>query len=548
MTRKELRQVLDDAVGHPPRVDLAEAAWAQGLGMRRRRRVVLIGGGTLLAAAAVVGAVAISGGLPLDEDVAPAVPTQTPEPTQVETVPMEDLGAARTFVLTREGVDPDPDEIAALADLPALDEAGVPMFDDLTGTSWELDTRMRVDDLSGETATTHGGLRFGDERTIGADVPTTLSFAEAADGDTLLSLGIDDCGGATFQDELVLEANGRFAGQDMATDDIGCSDAVQTAEDFWMLTLPQGGWLHQPAEDILLLSVVLPEDAEPDPVPTDDSEQTDAPSVPEGTVSIGEGLGVTPPQGWTSLPLVRGREDSEPSVDLTCLLPPGETRVFDGQCPTGIEVRVGIEHLAEEANPTTWWDPGNPDPSDPPDSCYAAPVDYDAPENPVTFDADPENGSTTVNGHTVEWSRWSATCAEGQEFTAESWRFIELGIELRSADGSQDLESLAETLVLSDTIGGHRGTVLIVSDLGDTLTGELTEDWPGRWPGTGEQATMPLTEDTVCLVTRPGGYPGADHQIGSCQALAEELEDRALAQVILTPGDEVALIYQPRGF
>lgn len=59
---------------------------------------------------------------------------------------------------------------------------------------------------------------------------------------------------------------------------------------------------------------------------------------------------------------------------------------------------------------------------------------------------------------------------------------------------------------------------------------------------------MPLTEATVCLVTRPGGYPGADHQIGSCQDLAEELQDRTVAQVILTPEDEVALVYLPRGF
>lgn len=79
---------------------------------------------------------------------------------------------------------------------------------------------------------------------------------------------------------------------------------------------------------------------------------------------------------------------------------------------------------------------------------------------------DPETGTATVNGHAAEWFRWSATCEEGQEFTAAAWRFPDLGIELRSADGSQELEPLAQTLVLSDAISADRSTVLIVSDLG----------------------------------------------------------------------------------
>lgn len=51
MTSKRLFEVLDDAVGDAPRVDLAEAAWARGVGMRRRRRVAFAAGGALLAAA-----------------------------------------------------------------------------------------------------------------------------------------------------------------------------------------------------------------------------------------------------------------------------------------------------------------------------------------------------------------------------------------------------------------------------------------------------------------------------------------------------------------
>lgn len=555
MTRKELREVLDEAAGHPPRVDLAEAAWARGVGMRRRRRAVLAGGGTVLAAAAVVGALVLSGGLAPDEDVAPAVPTQTPGPTQVEPGPA-DLMSARTFIFLGEGTEPDAETIAGVADLGSLDDVEVPAPADLAGTTWDLYTAMRVDRSTGEPEPTGPGLRLGDELTIGADVPTTLSFVEAEDGDTLLVVNVDDCGGAAFQEDLVLEADGRFVGQDTGTEDIGCSEAIQAAEDYWMLALPQGGWLHHPSEDVLLLSVVGPDPAptgEPDPTDgggsTESPDRTEAQTVPEGTVSIGEGVGLTPPEGWTYLPLVRSREESEPSVDMTCLLPPGETRVFDGECPTGIEIRVGVEHRAEEANPNVWWDPGNPDDLDSPVSCYAAPVGYGLPENAVTFDSDPETGTATVNGHAAEWFRWSATCAEGQEFTAEAWRFTDLGIELRSRDGSQDLEAVAQTLTLSDAIAADRGEVIIVSGaLDDTLTGERTEDWPGRWPGTGEDVTLPLTEDTVCLVTRPGGYPGADHEVGSCHALAEELVDRPLAQVITSPEEEVALIYLPRGF
>lgn len=51
MKSKRLFEVLDDAVGDAPRVDLAEAAWARGVGMRRRRRVAFAAGGALLAAA-----------------------------------------------------------------------------------------------------------------------------------------------------------------------------------------------------------------------------------------------------------------------------------------------------------------------------------------------------------------------------------------------------------------------------------------------------------------------------------------------------------------
>ncbi|QDO86990.1 hypothetical protein FNH13_00545 [Ornithinimicrobium ciconiae] len=88
MTRKNLHEVLDQAVGQTPRVDLAEGAWARGVGMRRRRRAAFAGGGAVLAATAVAGALAISGGLAPDEDMAPAVPTGS-SPTQGEPSPTD---------------------------------------------------------------------------------------------------------------------------------------------------------------------------------------------------------------------------------------------------------------------------------------------------------------------------------------------------------------------------------------------------------------------------------------------------------------------------
>src|SRR5699024_603025 len=134
----------------------------------------------------------------------------------------------------------------------------VPSVADLAGSSWALSPMDSAGDQQGCIE-----IDLAVSADVGAVVRTTLSFVEAEDGDTLLSVSIDECGGATFQEDLVLAADGRFVGQDTGTEDIGCSDAIQAAEDFWMLALPQGGWLHQPAEDVLLLSVVGP-----DPAPT----------------------------------------------------------------------------------------------------------------------------------------------------------------------------------------------------------------------------------------------------------------------------------------
>lgn len=254
MTRKQIRDVLDEAVGQTRRVDLAEAAWAQGVGMRRRRRAALAGGGTLLAAAAVAGALVLSGTLPLGEEVAPALPSPSPGPTQVEPGPVDDLAAAHTFIFTREGVEPGLDEISDVADLLSAADVEVPTLESLAGSRWQLNTLMRLD-YFGEQDAMDQGLRIGDERTIGSDVPTVLSFSPEGQP----SLSMDQCGDVSF-DDVQLGADGWLPGQ-VLTNDMGCAPDAQAAEDFWWGALANGGWLHQPSDDILLLSVTLPEGA-----------------------------------------------------------------------------------------------------------------------------------------------------------------------------------------------------------------------------------------------------------------------------------------------
>lgn len=745
MTRKELHDVFDEAVSGVPAVDLAEAAWAQGVGIRRRRRAAFAGGGTVLVAAAVAGIVAISGGLAPGEDVGPAVPTSTP--TQVEPVPA-DLTQARTYLFQRTGTSTD----LAASSLEPLAGQDVPGVTDLTDSSWEF---VPMDTPGGTPADT--GIDFAGSADLSAAVPTTLSFVAAENGDTLLSMSLDECGGATFQEDLSLGADGRFAGQPAMTDDQGCPEDVQTAEDLWMETLPTGGWLHQPHEDVLLLSMIVPpeeaptqdgtdeptgastdqptgastgeptgegskaptggpdvpgtyatrtfvllregteaapeeladlaslpsldgltvavqeqlagtawtlhtdpelsatsditagepaigdagtiaadvpttvsflddpagtllsvelscgpvglqddlgldaggwfpaqptyalyadcpdaensaasfwmtfltlggwlhqpsedvllltvvipenmgSDAERDPAPAT-SEEPGTAAPPPGTVSLGGGHAITLPDGWTDVPLWR---DSGTVPDSTCLLPAGESELFFPfrWCTAGAEVRVGVDpDAASDAG--GWWDPSVPVQDSPAEECYVARQDHGHPENAATFAPDPETGSTTVDGHPVQWLRWSALCGDGQEFTAEAWRVTDLGVEVRSMDGSQDLEPMVQGLVLDGGVRTDSAVVLEVTEpLGDTLSGEVQE-WAGVYQGTGEQVTYSITEDTRCLITKPGAEAGADLQLGDCAALDGDLVEYPVVNVIVNAENEVVMVHRLAGF
>lgn len=213
----------------------------------------------------------------------------------------------------------------------------------------------------------------------------------------------------------------------------------------------------------------------------------------------------------------------------------------------GVEVTTGIDALAVDQG-LGWWEPAVPPEGFSPDACYVARQDYGAPENAVTFASDPKTGSTTIAGHPVEWFRWSATCAEGQEFVAEAWRVTDLGIQLRSMDGSQEVEPLVRALLEDGeavTIG--QVDVEVTEPIGDLLTGEL-QAWDGVHVGTGEQVSFTITDDTRCLVTKPGGVLGADLQLGSCADLMVDLEDYPIARVIVTPDGDVLTVQVPAMF
>src|SRR5690606_7017907 len=229
MSIPELRDALGRAVGDVRPVDVVESAWERGRAMRRRRRAAYTGGGLLVAAAAAAGIISMTGGLPgTPGPLDPATPTST----VTDGLPTEGIGEATTFVFTRAVADVPMDPTA----LPDPQDAEVPTLDELRGTEWML-------------ATDHAS------EVIGSEAGTSLHFL-AVDHGTLLSIDIEGCGGATFQEDLVLADDGRFAGQDAGTDDQGCQPAVQTAEDFWMETLPHGGWIHLVDDDVLLLSVL----------------------------------------------------------------------------------------------------------------------------------------------------------------------------------------------------------------------------------------------------------------------------------------------------
>ena len=125
----------------------------------------------------------------------------------------------------------------------------------LDGTSWVLD-----EDLWG-TSTSAAQVVGGDPAT------TTLEFGGASGRGW--GFDADGCGAGWFQEDVTLSAEGRFPGGDLATDDQGCPEDAQAAEDFWIRALSGGGYLRELGSDWLLVSVVVPAAPSTDaPAPT----------------------------------------------------------------------------------------------------------------------------------------------------------------------------------------------------------------------------------------------------------------------------------------
>lgn len=519
MTAKDIHDALDRAVGKTEGIDMALRTWTQGRRMRRRRHAAYTGGGTVLAAAAIVGAIALGGGLDTSADLVPATPTQ--EVTQ-EDQGVRDSTGAPTFVFQREGV---PLE-AETSDFLSLDDAEVPTTESLTGTSWELVSPLG---FAGGEPPEGMEITVGDGQTIGAEVPTTLTFVET-EQETKLSMLMGDCGRATFPGDLVIAGDGRFDGQTPAKNDQGCPSETRQAMDYWMGVLPAGGWVHLANDDVLLLTV-----------------QPSVQGAPEGAVSIGSGFGMALPEGWSYLPRSAGENAR------TCLLPDGEASLVVPDCARGVEARTGLSDTADtpEGN---WWDPtADTEGLWFPEQCYGDPEGYlgwtEWRDNPVTFDPDPDTGETTVGGHPVAWSRWAATCADGQEFTAEAWRVTDLGIEVRAFDSTDhDLEALTQSLVLDDEVPPFTQQVVQVSEpVGDAVVGELQEWAPGSWQGTGEQVSLPISGATWCLATWEDGQMGLDLERADCAALESDTDEYSVVNVMVSADGEVILVHVMSG-
>lgn len=213
----DVRELLEDAswtgregIVHP------EETWTSGRRRRTRKR----------AGAGVIGAVVVVavGGLVWQTGVMGGQ-TGPLEPT-VATLP----SGLTTFVLAS------PDAGGAVPT--DLDGLVVPSAEDLAGTTWEL-----TDQVWGSTEAASGF--------VGSEAETIFSFTESGAWGFIA----DGCGGGG-RSELGLNSSGVFAdGLDWGSDDQGCPEPAQTAEDFWLDVLPHGGSIHLLDDDWLLLSV-----------------------------------------------------------------------------------------------------------------------------------------------------------------------------------------------------------------------------------------------------------------------------------------------------
>lgn len=212
----DVRVLLEDASGSGRERDIRpEDTWSRG---RRRQSRKRAGAGVVgaLGVAAVVGLVwqtnLLGGG----------------QETGVATPP----SGLTTFVLAAPGA---PGQVPN-----TLDGLAVPAPEDLVGTTWRVREDLWGSDLTAVDV-------------VGSAAETDFSFG--GNGTVGWGFWADGCGGGWFQEALEVTEDGAFSGGPMGTDDQGCLEPAQTAEDFWIDVLGHGGSLHQLGEDWLLLSV-----------------------------------------------------------------------------------------------------------------------------------------------------------------------------------------------------------------------------------------------------------------------------------------------------
>ncbi|MDO5741131.1 MAG: hypothetical protein Q4P07_13395 [Ornithinimicrobium sp.] len=213
--------------------------WARGRRRRSRKRVGAVSGAGL----AVVSAIAIAWSSGLMGGATSADQSIAAVPDGLTTFAFAPVGGA------------DSSTGAAVT---------VPSVERLRGTTWVLQKEL------------WGSDRLAVDVIGAAPEVTKLIFGAGDPGHLGWGLAADDCGSAWFQENLTLSADGRFPAGDLATDDQGCPQPAQAAEDFWMEALQEGGTLQQVGDGGWLLLSVNP--AVSDHVaPTDPSTVTDAP-------------------------------------------------------------------------------------------------------------------------------------------------------------------------------------------------------------------------------------------------------------------------------
>lgn len=304
----DVRELLEEASWPPAgRTVEPEESWVGGRRRRSRKRAGagLVAGVAALAVGGLVWQTGFFGGVAGEQE------------PHVATVP----SGMTTFVLAGEDA---PD-----VDVSTIDALSVPSPEDLSGTSWVLTDQVYGSDQVAS-------------QVVGAETETVFSFSPES-----WWFLADGCGGAGGQGPVELDADGVFPPPTLATDDQSCPEPAQTAEDFWMDALADGGSLHLLGDgDWLLLSVdvgtgvvpapaVVEETGEPDPsaepAPSEDPEPSgEQPSgeVPSGEQPSGEqpsaapAPSTTPPP--TTTPTPTGSDDPVSGGILDGFTPPDE--------------------------------------------------------------------------------------------------------------------------------------------------------------------------------------------------------------------------------